>query len=178
MRLFSSIYLLLLTYIIIAIVFWGNSLQKQSERIYSLEVQNLRTAVDSAKSPVEYTRRYSVLEQNLSRRTKQYIGEGSAFLVVIIIGATIVYSSFRRKIILSRQQNNFMLSVTHELKSPIAAIKLNLQTIEKHKLNEERRTGLISKSITEANRLNDLCNNILFASQLEGRQYKATREKI
>jgi signal transduction histidine kinase len=69
-----------------------------------------------------------------------------------------------------------MLSVTHELKSPIAAMKLNLQTIEKHKLDEEKRSWLISRCIKEANRLNDLCNNILFTSRLEGGQYKPSGE--
>ena len=69
-----------------------------------------------------------------------------------------------------------MLSVTHELKSPIAAIKLNLQTLEKHKLDEQKKILLIERCIKEANRLNDLCTNILFASQIEGRQYVSTKE--
>ena len=69
-----------------------------------------------------------------------------------------------------------MLSVTHELKSPIAAMKLNLQTMEKHKLDEDKRKQLLDRCIKESNRLNDLCNNMLFASQLEGRQYKPARE--
>ena len=69
-----------------------------------------------------------------------------------------------------------MLAVTHELKSPIAAIKLNLQTLEKHRLDEEKRNLLIDRCIKESNRLNDLCNNLLFASQIEGRQYKPAME--
>ena len=109
-------------------------------------------------------------------RTTQYVGEGSTFLIVILIGAVVVYTSFHRRIMLSRQQNNFMLSVTHELKSPIAAMKLNLQTLEKHQLNEGQRRQLIDRCINESNRLNDLCNNMLFASQMEGRQYKQAKE--
>lgn len=71
-----------------------------------------------------------------------------------------------------------MLSVTHELKSPIAAMKLNLQTLEKYHLDEEKKNILIDKCIREANRLNDLCNNMLFASQMEGKQYRTTKEKL
>ena len=60
-----------------------------------------------------------------------------------------------------------MLSVTHELKTPIAGIKLNMQTLEKRKLDEDIQMKLIKSSVNETNRLNDLCNNILIATQLE-----------
>jgi len=69
-----------------------------------------------------------------------------------------------------------MLSVTHELKSPLAAVKLNLQTLEKHQLDEEKRKLLIDRCIKESDRLNDLANNMLFASQIEGRQYRPAIE--
>ncbi len=39
-----------------------------------------------------------------------------------------------------------------------------------------RNRQLISRCIKEANRLNDLCNNMLFVSQIEGRQYKQAKE--
>jgi two-component system sensor histidine kinase CiaH len=57
-------------------------------------------------------------------------------------------------------------------------MKLNLQTLEKHQLSEAQRKQLLDRCVKESNRLNDLCNNILFASQLEGRQYKAARERF
>ncbi len=167
---------MLLAYIVIALAFWEFSLQKQSGRIYAQEVLTLRSQIDSARSPYEFNGQLVLLEANLKKRSIQYVGEGSAFLVVILIGAFIVYTSFRRRIVLSRQQNNFMLSVTHELKSPIAAMKLNLQTLERHRLDETKKSMLIERCIKEANRLNDLCNNVLFASQIDGRQYKPTRE--
>lgn len=178
MRFFSSIYLLLLVYTITAVVFWEIKLQKLSGNIYAQEITTLQSNIDSSAHPQEYNTELLGRKQDLDRRTKQYIGEGSTFIVVILIGAIVVYSSFKRRIVLSRQQNNFMLSVTHELKTPIAAIKLNLQTIEKHHLNDEQRTRLLDRSVKEANRLNDLCNNILFASQLDGGIYKHAREQF
>jgi signal transduction histidine kinase len=127
-----------------------------------------------------YNDQLAILKHKKDKRTAQYIGEGSTFLLVILIGAAVVYSSFRRSLRLSRQQNNFMLSVTHELKSPIAAMKLNLQTLEKYgnNLEDNKREKLIERTIHESNRLNDLCNNMLIASQMEGHQYVAAREKF
>ncbi len=176
MRFFRSVHLLLLAYIIAAIAFWEMSLQKLNGRIYALQVSSLKSRIDSLQDPVNYNRELNGLKHTLSMGTTQYIAEGTTFLIVILIGAVVVYTSFLRRIRLSRQQNNFMLSVTHELKSPIAAMKLNLQTLEKHQLSEEQRTQLIGRCIKESNRLNDLCNNMLFASQIEGRQYKPARE--
>ena len=176
MRFFTSVHLLLLAYIIAAIVFWEMSLQKQSGRIYAQEVMTLKARVDSTREPERYNLEMGELEHSLAIRTAQYTGEGATFLIVILIGAAVVYSSFHRRIMLSRQQNNFMLSVTHELKSPLAAMKLNLQTLEKHKLDETKRNQLIDRCIKESNRLNDLCNNMLFASQIEGRQYRPAVE--
>ncbi|MBA3828847.1 MAG: HAMP domain-containing histidine kinase [Taibaiella sp.] len=178
MRFFSTVYLILLLYTIAALMFWGVSLQKQNTRILEQEVLILRSTVDSVQHPALYNTRMQLLQNKYEMRVKQYYGEGSTFLLVILIGAAVVWSSFRKSIHLSRQKNNFMLSVTHELKSPIAAIKLNLQTLEKHQLDAAKRSSLIERCIKEANRLNDLCNNMLFASQIEGRQYVASKEII
>jgi signal transduction histidine kinase len=178
MRFFTTVHILLLTYVIAALVFWGLSLQKQSVYIYRTEIQNLNEHIDSATNRAEYQTRLAAIEKKKESRRKQYIGEGSTFLLVILIGAAVVYSSFRRSIRLSRQQNNFMLSVTHELKSPIAAVKLNLQTMERHNLTEDKKKMLVERCVHEANRLNDLCNNMLLASQMEGRQYVPSKEKI
>jgi signal transduction histidine kinase len=178
MRFFTSVLLLLLAYIIAVLVFWESSLQKQSGSIYAQQVITLRSSVDSMAEPARYNEEMTKLNHRLSMRTVQYVGEGSTFLVVILIGAFVVYKAFQRRIILSRQQNNFMLSVTHELKSPIAAMKLNLQTLERHQLDEGKKKQLIDRCIKESDRLNDLCNNMLFLSQMEGRQYKHAREEF
>lgn len=178
MRFFTTFYVLLLSYIIAALLFWGLSLQKQSRSIFEQERQSLNEKVDSNRQPLLYEANMKKLVAKRERRKKQYIGEGATFFIVILIGAGVVYTSFRRSIRLSRQQNNFMLAVTHELKSPIAGIKLSLQTIQKRKLTEEQRQTLIRRCIEESDRLNDLCNNMLITSQMEGRQYIPAHETI
>ncbi len=178
MRLFTTLYLLLLGYIIAAMLFWGISLEKQSVMIYEQQRESLLEHVDPEDTPDAYQQSLEYLEQRKRSRTRQYISEGITSLLVILTGAAVVYTSFRRSMLLSRQQHNFMLSVTHELKSPIAAMKLNLQTLEKYDLDEEKRNLLLERCIVESNRLNELCNNMLIASQMEGRQYVAANELL
>ena len=178
MRVFTSLYLILLAYIIAALVYWEMCLQKQNGQIYAQQAFTLREEVDSLREPLLYHQELTKLDEAVLRHKNQYLAEGLTFLLVILVGAAVVYKSINRRIVLSRQQNNFMLSVTHELKSPIAAIKLSLQTLQKHQLSDDKRATLLERTIKESDRLNDLCNNLLFASQLEGRKYTPANENF
>lgn len=178
MKFFSFIHLLLLAYIIAALSFWWLSLERQSRIIYQNEIIALKEHINQTLEPQRYAEAKAKIEGRKSNRSKQYLGEGLTFLLVIMVGSFIVYSTYRFNNKLSRQQNNFMLSVTHELKSPIAAMKLTLQTLQRHQINAEKQQQLLDKCVHESDRLNDLCNNILIASQMEGGQYKNEWQNI
>ena len=166
---FTIAYTLLFVYVIAAILFWGYSLEKQKDVVYQLE----KTILEKSKlkiSAQQYNDELKSIKEKRIRRTKQYYGEGSTFLLIILLSAGIVYYAYYRQLKLSQLQQNFMLSITHELKTPIAGIKLNMQTMQKRKLDEETNKELIKSSVLETNRLNDLCNNILIATQLENKR--------
>ncbi|MEO6453009.1 MAG: ATP-binding protein [Ginsengibacter sp.] len=112
------------------------------------------------------------------RKTIQYLSEGITFFLLIVTGAVFVFRVVRRELKHSQQQQNFMMAITHELKTPIAVTKLNLETLQKHKLSQEQQQRLITNTLQEANRLNDLCNNLLLATQLEAGGYQLTNENI
>lgn len=172
MKLIGFIHVILLVYIIAALSFWWLSLEKQSNIIYQTEIVSLREHIDISKTPLEYAKAKEKLDTRKEIRSKQYLGEGLTFLVVIFMGSIIVLNAYRFNTKLTKQQNNFMLSVTHELKSPLAAIKLSLQTLKRHQLALEKQNQIIDKCVVESDRLTELCNNILIASQMEGGQYK------
>lgn len=163
---FTIAYTLLFLYVVSAIVFWGYSLHKQNNLVYNLEIEKLNLKNLNSSSE-QYKLELHKIDDKKRRREKQYWGEETTFLFVILLTAGIVYYAYYRQRQLSKLQQNFMLSVTHELKTPIAGIKLNMQTLEKRKLDEDIQRKLIMSSVQETNRLNDLCNNILIATQLE-----------
>lgn len=174
----SVIYLFVLAYTILALVWWGVLLFMQSEQISRFEKQNLILRTDSVAHPVEYQQELARIETTENRRTVMFIGEGIIFLAIILLGGFFVYRSIYKQMKLSQQQQNFMMAVTHELKSPIAAAKLNLETLLKHRLDEEKRVKLLDNTIRETNRLDQLCNNILLASQMETDRYQLFREDL
>ncbi len=106
------------------------------------------------------------------------LGEGSMFVVVIFTGAFFLHRSINREQKLQEQKKNFLLSVTHELKSPLASIKILLQTIQKRDLSKQQVLDFIGKSLTDIDRLDDMVENMLLASKIDNRSYTFPMDKF
>jgi len=111
-------------------------------------------------------------------RMPMIMGEGAVFLFLLGIGAYFIHASIKKEDKLHENQQNFLLSVTHELKSPLAAIKLSLQTIVRRELDKEQRTVLIKNSLKDVERLDDLVENMLLATKIESKTYSFPKEKF
>lgn len=168
----TVVYWVLLLYMIAALVWWFVALNNQNADMAAFRLADIN------KDDPQYISKVEKINEAKKRKTAQYIGEGSTFLALILLGAVFVYRATRKQIKLSTQQQNFMMAVTHELKTPIAIAQLNLETLQKRKLEEDKQQRLISNTLQEANRLNSLCNNILLAAQLDGGAYKSTKQEI
>lgn len=106
-------------------------------------------------------------------------GEGTVFLVFLLAGIYIMQRTVRKEISLVRQQRNFLLSVTHELKTPVAAIKLCLQTLQKRAgLPQEKRLTLESTAVENTERLHNLIDNVLLATRIESGQDVVKKQKV
>ena len=134
----TLIYWLLLVYIIAALVWWFISLNKQNTQMRDFEFDRLRASIDSSSSPTLYRHEWALVETVYNRHRSKYIGEGGIFFLLILVGAGFVYRSVRKQIYIQQQQQNFMMAVTHELKTPIAVTRLNLETLQKYHLDPEK----------------------------------------
>ncbi len=99
------------------------------------------------------------------------LSEGSMFVIVLSFGAYYLHRSINKEQRLQEQKKNFLLSVTHELKSPLASIKLLLQTIQKRDLTKAQIQDFIGKSLLDIERLDDMVENMLLASKIDNRSY-------
>ena len=168
----TTVYWILLAYIVTGLGWWFIALQRQNHQMTRYQLQQLKL-----DNPA-YEARVDAIQTEENNKTAQYIGEGSTFLFLILLGAIFVYREVRRQIRLQLQQQYFMMAVTHELKTPIAVTKLNLETLQKHKLDEAKQHKIIQAGLQEVGRLDTLANNILVASQLEGGGYTQVKESL
>jgi len=164
-------YWALLIYIIAALVFWFIELNNQNRQMNNYKLSEL-----SANDPAFVKKKNDILtDQN--RKTGQYISEGATFLALILLGAVFMYRAVRRQFAIQRQQENLMMAITHELKTPIAVGMLNLETLQRHHLEEQKKQRLIDMTLQEMNRLNALASNILVSAQLEAGK-KSDKEEL
>ncbi len=164
-------YWFLLAYILAALTWWFIALNNQNHQMANYKLNELNP------NSAQYEDYASKIMDAEKRKTTQYLGEGSIFFLLIMAGAVFIFGAVRNQLKQSQNQQHFMMAITHELKTPIAVAKLNLETLQKRKLDEEQQKKLIQNTLQEANRLNALCNNLLLSSQMEAGGYKLNMEE-
>ena len=165
-------YWLFLTYMVVAFMWWYVALDKQNNQIAIEKYRTFQT------SDPDFTQKIHAIQDYQLRKQKQYIGEGLTILFLFLLGAIYVYRSLSRQIRYSNQQQNFMMAVTHELKTPIAITQLNIETLLKRNLDPTQQKKMLEVSLSETQRLDNLCNNILLASQLDMGEYQANAQEV
>jgi K+-sensing histidine kinase KdpD len=165
------LYWFLLAYILAALVWWFIALNRQNQQMSQYEILQLNA------QDADYKAGFDNIKTLEKRKTAQYLGEGITFFMLIVAGAVFVFRAVRRELKISEEQQNLMIAITHELKTPISVAKLNLETMQKRKLDEQQQKRLIQTTLEETNRLNALCNNMLLSSQIEAGGYRITNEE-
>jgi len=165
----------LVGYIVLQFLWWEVLLVRQSNaNIYNEQ----KIAALSTTDPGIITRDIALLEQKKMKRVYMIVGEGSVFLLILLFGISLVRRSIRRETELANQQKNFILSVSHELKTPIAASKLQLQTLLKHELERSKQKQLLTNALNETERLHKLVDNVLLANQIENDNLALQKESL
>lgn len=106
------------------------------------------------------------------------LGETAVFLFIFFVGAYYLQKAIDQERKLHHRQKNFLLSVTHELKSPLASIKLYLQTILKRELDPAQQKSFLTNSLKDIERLDDLVENMLLATKIESNLYTFPKENF
>ena len=172
LKLVSLIYWVFLTYMIAAFIWWYVSLEKQNNEIAAIKFQSIQINDPSLKAKTHAIQDFQL------RKTKQFIGEGLTILVLFLLGAIYVYRSLKKQLRYADQQQNFMMAVTHELKTPIAISHLNIETLLKRDLDSTQQLKLLEATLKETKRLDSLSTNILLTAQLDMGQYEANKQLV
>ncbi len=164
----------LVIYVIAQFVWWTYLMLNLNNEIYHLKTElNLL----KGESLNEVALKGNELNQKLYSRWIMIAGESSVFVTLLLLGIFKIRKTFKKETELAQRQKNFLLSVTHELKSPIASAKLQLQTLQKHELGRDKQNEIISNAISDTDRLNNLVSTLLLAAQIENSIYTINKEE-
>ena len=103
---------------------------------------------------------------------------GTTLLTLAIVGTAMYLTLSIKAINLSRRQSNFIDSVTHELKSPIASLKLYLQTLNRRHLPPAEQEAFFKDMLEDVERLDQLINHLLDAARLEKDRAQQVPEEV
>ena len=160
------------TYMLLALIWWTILLFQSNQTVFEYKKELLQKEMNAlykidnfeiSEDPI-FTR----IESERTRKAKMILGEGIVFGLSLLIGIYLIQRSHYRELKATEQQSNFLLAITHELKSPLTSIKMGIQTLLKHDLDKETRDELLQDSIKESNRLEELINNLLLTSRING----------
>jgi signal transduction histidine kinase len=98
------------------------------------------------------------------------LGVGVALLVTVLVGVIIYLALTVKAIALSQRQSNFIDSVTHELKSPLASLKLYLQTLTRRNVPLEQQADFHRFMLQDVERLDGLIDHLLDAARTLNRR--------
>ena len=99
------------------------------------------------------------------RRIVMLVSEGAFFAVLLLVLIGLLWRSIRREVELERQHRNFLSAVTHELKSPLASMRLALETVIAGRASPEVGKRFIGNALEDVERLQDLVEKILEATR-------------
>ena len=159
-------------YLLIALVWWSVLLYTKNFDAFEAKATVLElglVAEGRIDDPAQLSTQpeFVQLERAYRRQGYMIIGEALVLMVSLAGGIYLVNHSYRKEVSSARQQRNFLLSITHELKSPLAGIQLALQTMRRRKLAEEMRERLTDSALKETARLTSLVEDLLLSARLD-----------
>jgi signal transduction histidine kinase len=159
-------------YMLLAFLWWSVLLHNKNQDAFKAKAELLRLGMAAERLYISEAHflnstAYQSLSQSYKRQQAMIVGETLVFAIIMIIGIILINRGYNKEVKAAKQQQNFLLSITHELKSPLASIKLVLQTLLKRKLNEEQTQMLANRAVKESDRLNQLVTDLLLAARLE-----------
>lgn len=131
------------------------------------EIVILQTLVYEQNGVKSGSPAWEELQFQQSRQRAMIMGESVVFIGMLVIGLYWINRAFHRELELATQKQNFLLSISHEFKSPLTAVKLGLETLAKRDLDSPKKQQIIAQALSENARLEKLISSLLLATRIE-----------
>ncbi|MCF8279130.1 MAG: GHKL domain-containing protein [Bacteroidales bacterium] len=162
----------IMAYMLMAFAWWSMLLfSKNQDAFYAkMDLMKIGMAAEGrVKNDVQFeqTFDYQELTKKYQRQERMIFGEAIMFVVTLLAGIWFINQGYQKEVTANTQRRNFLLSITHELKSPIASIRLVLETLLRREFPKEKANQLASSALRENERLHELVENLLLSAKLE-----------
>ena len=169
LRLLSYI---VMAYMLLAFTWWALLLfTKNRDAFYAkselMKIGMVAEGLVKNNQEFEQTFDYQELANKYTRQEYMIFGEACVFVITLLTGLWFINQGYFRDVKANQQRHNFLLSITHELKSPIASIQLVLETLMKRDLPKDKTDHLVNNALKENERLHELVENLLLSAKLE-----------
>ncbi len=173
------LFYVMVAYMFISFSWWTILLLEKNQESFIKERNffELQNTIENNSSGVQRTVSFKLLEKKHEGQKKMILGEAIVMMILLMTGTFQLFRTFTKEIDLNRRQKNFLLSITHELKSPLASTKLSLQTLMKrNNLDDDKYFKLLSNSLNDVERLKILVDNLLLSARIEDHSYEPVFE--
>lgn len=162
----------IMAYMLMAFAWWSLLLFTKNRDAFEAKRDLLRigmVAEGHVKNNLEFeqTLEYRELAKKYQRQEHMIFGEAMMFVMTLLAGIWFINQGYQKEVKANQQRRNFLLSITHELKSPIASIRLVLETLLRRELPKEKADQLANSALRENERLHELVENLLLSAKLE-----------
>jgi signal transduction histidine kinase len=99
------------------------------------------------------------------RHIVMMVSEGAFFALLLVVLVGLLWRTLRREVELERQHRNFLSAITHELKSPLAAIRLSLETVTGGRADGNAAQRFLGNALVDTDRLERLVSKVLQATR-------------
>jgi signal transduction histidine kinase len=116
------------------------------------------------------TLRVDILEAMERQRTLalwRAAGEAGIMVLAVLLGMSYIYRKLNNEMNLMLRQRNFIASVTHELKTPIASLRVWIETLFTRELSDERKARIQTLMDGDLLRLTELVGNLLEVARMD-----------
>lgn len=155
-------------YMLAALSWWAYLLWRSNDQEAELRTQLLSLQSGISIEKVEQHPDYSSIDNKKTHFRVMIVAEGMIIIGFLLLGLQIIRRTANKEVAMARQKRNFLLSITHELKSPIAAIRLVLETfLHRSTLTREQIEIFSANALKDTARLQHLVQDLLLAARLE-----------
>jgi len=163
---------LIIGYLMLGLAWWSLLLYTKNRDAFEAKAELMRIGMvaeglyESEEFFISHPR-YQELKKKYRRQEIMIFGEAGLLILSMSIGIWLMNRGYTKEIEVAQQKRNFLLSITHELKSPLAAIRLVFDTFRRRNLTVDQLKLLSENGLKDTERLKSLVENLLLAARME-----------